>query len=520
MTAERFVPDPFGEPGARLYRTGDRARWRVEGTLEFLGRLDDQVKVRGFRVEPGEVESALLGLPGVREVAVAARDGSLAAYIVATDGSKFDASALRAAARERLPRHLLPSAFVRVDALPMTPSGKVDRARLPHPAEVAEAREIVAPRNDVEARLLKTWEEVLPARPIGVRDDFFDLGGHSLLAIRLLARVESEFGRALPLSSLFRGATIEDVAARLRSSGGGEAWSPLVAIEADGTGHPFFCVHPAGGIVYCFQELARRVGDRPFFGLQSAGLEDDRELPVTLEEMAASYVAAIRAAQPTGPYHLGGWSLGGLVAFEMARQLAGAGHEVATVAILDAEAPEASAFTLPRELRALADEVAALGLFDEPADDPTDDALVLAAFGREMAEGFAGGVPGLIRHLGSLPKSDRRQFLLRHFGLDQVYHLETGPDRVGRLLRVLRANLAAAVRYRPAGAYPGRVLVLRAADRAGSAGDPALGWSRLAADVACVSVKGDHASILAAPGVEALALALRTELERTERGAR
>ncbi len=520
LTADRFAPDPFGAPGTRLYRTGDRARWRADGTLEFLGRLDDQVKVRGFRVEPGEVESALLALSGVREVAVAARDGALAAYVVPSDGSPFDPSDLRRRARDRLPGHLLPSAFVRLDALPLTPSGKVDRARLPGLSEGTTAREIVAPRDELEARLVEIWENLLPTRPIGVADDFFELGGHSLLAIRLLARVEAEFGRALPLASLFRGATIEDLAARLRSNEAGEAWSPLVPIKVDGSGAPFFCVHPAGGIVYCFQDLARRVGDRPFFGLQSAGLEDDRPLPASLEEMAAGYVAAIRAESPEGPYHLAGWSLGGIVAFEMARQLVEAGHEVATVAILDAEAPEPSPFTLPRELGSLVADVAALGLFDEPAADPTDDALVLAAFGREMAEGFAGGVPGLVRHLGALDRADRRLFLLRHFGLDRVYHLETGPDRVGRLLRVLRANLAAAVRYRPAGVYPGRVLVLRAADRAGSAGDATLGWSRLASDVACGAIPGDHASILAAPGVGALGRAIRQELERSERGTR
>ncbi len=515
-TAERFVPDPFGTPGARLYRTGDRARWRADGLLEFLGRLDDQVKVRGYRVEPSEVESTLLQMPGIREAAVAARGETLVAYVVPQEGVAIDAASLRRALKDRLPRHLVPSAIVALDGLPMTPSGKVDRTALPRPGRSMIDREVVAPRDDLEGRLVAIWEDVLPARPIGVADDFFDLGGHSLLAIRLLARVESEFGRRLPLASLFRGATIEDLAATLRANGEDDARSPLVTIKPEGAGRPFFCVHPAGGIVYCFQELARRVGDRPFFGLQSAGLDDDHPMPSSLDAMAAAYVEAIRRAQPEGPYHLGGWSLGGLVAFEMARQLVGAGQEVGTVAILDAQAPDPGGYRLPREVEALAGEVAGLGLFDEPADDPLDDALVLAAFGDEMARGFRGGVRGLIEHLRGVDVGERRQLLLRHFGLDRVYHLEAGPGRVGRLMKVLRANLAAGVRYAPSGVYAGRLLVLRAAGRSGSASDPTLGWGRLAADVECRAIPGDHASILAMPGVDALAEALGAELDRTE----
>ena len=354
LTAERFVPDPFGEPGSRLYRTGDLARWRADGTLEFRGRIDDQVKVRGFRVEPGEIESALLSLPGVREAAVAARDGVLAAYVVTREGAAFDPSALRRALKDRLPRHLVPTAIVAVDDLPMTPSGKVDRASLPAPDRSTIDRQVVAPRDAVEARLVSLWEDVLPARPIGVTDDFFDLGGHSLLAIRLLARVEAEFGRRLPLSSLLRGTTIEDIAARLRDDEGGP-WSPLVALRPGGSGPAFFCVHAADGFLFPFYDLARRLG-RPFFGVQPFGMDDDGPASASVEEMAARYVDAALATQPEGPYHLGGWSLGGLVAFEMARRLVEAGSEVATVAILDTPAPDPAGLTITPRLRELAEE--------------------------------------------------------------------------------------------------------------------------------------------------------------------
>jgi thioesterase domain-containing protein len=338
--------------------------------------------------------------------------------------------------------------------------------------------------------------------------------------MRLLARTEAEFGRRLRLASLFRGATIEDVARELGSTEENCAWSPLVAIRPHGEGRPFFCVHPAGGIVYCFHDLARRVEGRPFFGLQSAGLDDDQPLPGSVESMAASYVAAIRREQPDGPYHLGGWSLGGLVAYEMAMQLTRAGQDVGAVAILDSEAPEPSSFTVPAAVERLAEQVAGLGIFGEASNDPIDDALVLVAFGREMARGFSGGVRALIRHLKDLPTAGRSLFVLRHFGLDRVYHLETGPERVGRFLKVLRANLAAGVRYRPEGTFAGRLIVLRAAERAGSGADPTLGWARFAGDVVCRAIAGDHASILAAPGVDDLAAAIRAEIERAEGAAR
>jgi len=524
-TAERFVPDPIGGvPGARLYRTGDLARWRADGTLEFLGRTDDQVKVRGFRVEPGEVESAVLACPGVREAAVSARDGVLAAYVVPRDGHEVDPGSIRRALKDRLPPHLVPTSIVALASLPITGSGKVDRAALPAPGRPDLGRDVIAPRDEVEARLVAIWEDLLPARPIGVADDFFELGGHSMLAVRLLAKVEEGFGRRLGLATLFRGATIEDIAPLLRPGAdpatGAEAWSPLVTIRAGGPGPAFFCVHPAGGIVYCFQDLARRLGDRPFYGLQSRGIDDDRTPLTTIEEMAARYVEELRRAQPAGPYHVGGWSLGGLVAFEMARQLVDDGHEVATVALLDAGAPSPTGFQVTGPIAALARELEGLDILGD-VGDPVDDAIVVAAFGDELARGLRGSVRGLIAHLRGLDPEARRASLLRHFGLDRVYHLETGPERVARLLRVLRANLLAGTRYAPTTPYPGRLAVFRAADRAGSAADPELGWGRLAlGGVSCHAIPGDHYTILGSAGVGPLADALRSEIDGSAGGRR
>ena len=532
LTAERFPPDPYSSvPGSRLFRTGDRARWRPDGRLEFLGRCDEQIKIRGHRVEPGEVEAALSALPGVTTaVVVAGRGGDgearLDAYVVLDADGALDSDALRRLLRQTLPLPLIPATFTTLDFLPMTPTGKVDRKALPPPTATATGRGVgIAPRDDVEARLARVWEEVLGVSPVGVTESFFDMGGHSLLAIRLLARVEEEFGRRLPLPALFVGPTVEDQATLLRSTDpGGEDWSPLVPIRVTGSGAPFFCVHPAGGIVYCFGELAKTLGaERPFYALQAAGLDDDREPFSRLDEMAACYVSAIRKVQPEGPYHLGGWSLGGLVAFEMARQLEAVGAEVASVSLFDIMAPTGSRAVAPEPLKAIAREAAALDLLGQrgPESSTDDDALVLAEFAGGLAGEFGGDVPKLLAHLRALEPDDRRSYLLRFFKLDQVYFLETGPDRIKRLWSVLRANLLAGIRYAP-GVYHGRVAVFRGSDGVGKGlSDPTLGWSRLArGGVSTYLVPGDHAGILKAPGVGLLAEKLRAEIEKSAGGDR
>jgi amino acid adenylation domain-containing protein len=528
LTAERFVADPFGpEPGARLFRTGDRVRWRADGQLEFLGRCDLQLKIRGHRVEPGEVEAALLAHPALRTAAVVAGVGPdgharLDAYIVGESGASV-ADDLRRWLRRSLPAYAIPSTFTALEALPMTPSGKVDRASLPPPEAgvTGSLAAHVAPRDEIESRLARLWEEVLEVHPVGISDSFFDLGGHSLLAIRLLGRIEEELGRRLALQALFLGPTIEDQAALLRTAPErtGE-WSPLVAIRDRGSRPPFFCIHPAGGIVYCFGALARALGNaQPFYALQAAGLEDDRPPLTRVEDLARSYIAAIQRVQPQGPYHLGGWSLGGLVAFEMARQLAEEGHVVATLALLDTRAPAASGPLVSKELEALAREVAGLELLGprDPAADPRDDALVLAEFAGGLAVEFGGDIPRLIAHLRGLDPDARRDYLLRFFKLDQVYFLETGPERIRRLWTVLRANLLAGAKYAP-GPYAGHVLVFAAEEGVGQAqarADVTLGWRRLAEGGAtAIAVPGDHAGILREPGVSVLAARLRDEIDR------
>ncbi|HEX9938624.1 MAG TPA: amino acid adenylation domain-containing protein, partial [Longimicrobium sp.] len=342
LTAERFVPDAFSaRPGARLYRTGDRARWTAEGVLEYLGRLDAQVKVRGFRIEPGEIEAVLRRHPAVVECAVVARaagagDTRLVAYVVGA----AEANTLRAHAGRSLPDYMVPSAFVPLDALPLTPNGTLDRRALPAPGDDAYARRgYEAPVGETEEALVGIWAELLGLERVGRWDNFFELGGSSLLALRLLARVRSELGCDLPVATLFVGGTVRHMAEAVRAHGEPAAApeaAPLVPLRATGTLPPLFVVHPAGRRVANYATLVERLGpDQPVYGLQDVG--DDLARPV--ERIAAEHLRAVRAVQPHGPYHLAGWSFGGVVAYEMAVQLERAGERVAFAGVLDTVAP-------------------------------------------------------------------------------------------------------------------------------------------------------------------------------------
>jgi amino acid adenylation domain-containing protein len=344
LTAEKFIPDPFAaEPGARLYRTGDLARRLPDGNLEFLRRIDHQVKVRGYRVELAEIEAALAEHPGVREAVVTARNDvpwetRLAAYVVPRAGPGPAPEELRAFLGSNLPAYMVPAAFVVLEHFPVTLNGKVDRKALPAPgpARPAPPQGFVRPRNALEARLARLWEEVLNVRPVGVRDDFFRLGGDSLLAAHLFVATRKEFDTDLSPADLFRAPTIEQLAGLIRHPESRPGWSSLVAIQPCGSLPPFYCVHGIGGEVLSFSALARHLGeDQPFYGLRAAGADAGKWPFTSLGELAAHYVREVRSLQPEGPYHLGGYSLGAALAFEMAQQLRAQGQPVGLLAVLD-----------------------------------------------------------------------------------------------------------------------------------------------------------------------------------------
>jgi amino acid adenylation domain-containing protein len=487
LTAEKFVPHPWGT-GERLYRTGDLVRQRPDGPIEYLGRIDHQVKIRGFRIEPGEIEAVLAGHPEMRECAVLARrdngETRLVAYVVGRGGGAPRAEDLREWLLERLPDYMVPSAYVVLDALPITANGKLDRKALPAPERGRGGTESggPGPRDALELELVRLWEELLGVGPIGVRDDFFTLGGHSLLAVQLAARLRRRLGRTVPIAALLRHSTVERLAALLRQDEGMPLRRSILVELAPGSGKPLFLVHPIGGEVLSYVHLARRLAGRSVWGIQAP---ETSETPETIEARAAAYLRAVREVQPEGPYLLGGWSLGGVLAFEMARQLESGGEAVEAVLLLDSPAPEAggAARRLP-------------------------DSELVAAFALDLGQVLGIDSPAGLdldgSDLGNLAEQAGRSGLLPP-GLDAA--------ELERRFSRWTAHLRALERY-AGGPCAARLVLLKAAERAAEGVLPEdLGWGRLAAvPVEVHELEGDHYTLLREPGVEKLAELVRERL--------
>src|SRR5436305_3223702 len=349
LTNERFIANPFGQAAKdRLYKTGDIARYLSTGDIEFLGRTDHQVKIRGFRVEPGEVEELILKqIADVREVVVIARevapgDKRLVGYLVPATNAAITPNSVRTILMAHLPDYMIPTSFVFLDKLPLSATGKVDNAALLalEPAKREEEETFVAPTQMAHYQLLRIWEELLDARPIGIRDNFFLLGGHSLLATRLVNRIEQVFGKRIALTSLFAGPTIEQLADVLQQDAA--SGSPLIAIQTGGSKRPFFFLHGdwTGGPFYCFT-LAQAMGsDQPFYALGTCDFNGEGSLP-TVESMAATQIELLRSIQPEGPYLLGGYCNGGMMAYEIARQLQAQGQQVERLILINPSNAEA-----------------------------------------------------------------------------------------------------------------------------------------------------------------------------------
>ena len=322
-TGASFIEHPLTKE--RLYRTGDLGRYLPDGNIEFLGREDFQVKVQGYRIELGEIEVRLQECSGVDNCAVVVRQDSagekrLVGYAVPKAGVQLEIPKIREYLRSKLPEYMVPAAFVFLEKFPLTTNGKVDRKALPEPARAKAAVVPGAPRGLLETQLTQLWETALNVKPIGLQDNFFDLGGTSMMAVRLFSDLRKRFDKNLSLSTLFQAPTIEKLAEVFRNSGYVQSWSSLVPIQPSGNRPPFFCVHGAGGNVLMFRELAALMHpDFPFYGLQARGLDGSKQYLKSVEEMAACYLEEIKQFQPEGPYYLGGFCLGGQIAFEIAQ---------------------------------------------------------------------------------------------------------------------------------------------------------------------------------------------------------
>ena len=485
LTKERFCTLDTLPQAGRLYRTGDRVRWSAHGHLEHHGRLDFQIKLRGYRIELGEIESILLRHPAIRDSVVVVRedrpgDPRLVAYLVAQDKQPI-LNELRDILRATLPAYMLPSAFVFLDALPQTPNRKIDRKALPAPDISLSDSDFIAPRDEIEIKLAGLYSDLLGVPRISIEDSFFDLGGHSLLAVQLVAGIKRLFEVDILVAELIQHATVASLASRLRR-GGATKPSILITLRDQRDIQPLWLFHPIGGNVFCYLELCQQLTkERPVLAIQSPGLIEDDGAEVTIEAMAERYIKQLREKQPHGPYLLGGWCFGGIIAFEVARRLRDAGEEISGITLIDTRAP------IPANV---------------PSD--ADDATLLSWFARDLATPYGKSLriePDVLR---ALPNESMLAQVLDEAKAIDVLPQDADINQFSRYFEVYIANGIALQLYFPStDTLP--TLLVRALDETENYG-PTLGWSELLPEtLQMVELPGDHNSIMYAPQATAVA---------------
>ncbi|MFL5357439.1 amino acid adenylation domain-containing protein [Archangium sp.] len=505
LTAERFIPNPFGTSGGeRLYRTGDRAKWLRDGSLEFCGRLDHQVKIRGFRIELGEVEAAVSACPRVRQAVVVDRydargERYLAAYVVPeAEEPRPTPASLRALLEQRLPAYMVPARFVIVDGLALNANGKVDRKALPAPETGMPEEGYTAPRSTLEVMLARIWEDVLGVQAVGVDDNFFEIGGHSLLMMRVLARMERELGRTLPLSALLQHPTVAQLAEHLGEADTTARWSPCVLLQRGQPDRaPLFLVHPANGRVLGYARTVRHLARlQPVYGLQAIGLDEGQRPLERIEDMVSLYLEGLREVRPHGPYLLGGFSAGVPIAFELARRLEESGEEVALLVDLDGSAPQLVS-------KEVAPETAETELLD----------VWINQYREERGEA---PIPGLRETLSRLSPEEQQAAVLAEMKRVNVAPASATVSTVRALIATSAALANAFARYEPRGRIHAPVLSLRA-------GQPGEGleprWEALWREVTHgpISVEvlpATHVTLLREPSVRDVARRMDAHLER------
>ncbi|HET8774523.1 MAG TPA: amino acid adenylation domain-containing protein, partial [Thermoanaerobaculia bacterium] len=480
LTAERFIADPFSSNAdGRLYKTGDLGRWRVDGNVEYLGRNDQQVKLRGYRIELGEIETQLAKHPRVQEAVVIAREDEpgekrLVAYVTgqALGVEQLDVEELRAHLSASVPQYMVPAAFVQLEAMPLTPTKKIDRKALPKPeAQAYATKEYEPPQGEIEETLAAIWQEILHVERVGRNDDFFELGGHSLSAVQLMAKINRRFEQLLPLSVMFTAPHVAALA-KVISNQTASPGDILIPIQTSGDARPVFAIPAAGGNVLSLQPLSKTLGaQRPFYGLGMVGL-DGRTAPLnSVEETARRNIAALKTLQPHGPYSLIGHSYGGVVAYEMARILLEQDEEIASLTLIDSRAPSVIQETVRHDVAA---ELA--------------EACMVAAGQHDAEIGIE------VERLRQLPDEEKVHYLV---ALLKEHGLDVDAGQFNAFYRVYRANQLCYRTYTPPRlAHELEVSLYRAVGSNGH-GPADYGWNQLLQRPVVVhDVDADHFSIL------------------------
>ncbi len=603
LTAQKFIPNPFSnEPGGHLYKTGDLACYLPDGNIIHLGRIDNQIKIRGIRIELGEIETVLTQHSAVQVTVVTVRedipgDKRLVAYVVLKQNQAATSDQLRRFLQQKLPDYMIPCVFVLLNALPLNANGKIDRRALPAPEQLRPDMSIpfVAPRTPIEQQIADIWVRVLNLERIGIHDNFFDLGGHSLLAAQVIFCLLQAFCVELRQHHLFQFPTVAELARYIETDSlaanlqnfpddaidgniysyeEGESekimaqlladldslsvklwvegerlrykaplgvltpemlerlreykaeiiqflqkdkqnfnsaqpkvrpWSPLVGIQTVGSRPPFFCVHPLNGNILSFLELARKLGAKqPFYGLEAPGIDGRREPLTTIEDLAACYIKAISVVQPSGAYFLGGYSFGGMVAFEMAQQLQQQGHEVALLAIIDTLAPISHSHIAQSNNNANWIKL----LFH----------IIKLEFGKKL--------PFVWEQFQKLQPQEQIDYLLEILKAANLISPDVGQEVIVRLLQVWMALCKAAMSYVPR-VYPGQLNLFESSEEMpddmkalpARVREYAMGWSELTTKpIEIYYIPGNHRTMLVEPQCRELADKLRSCLERAQMG--
>ncbi|MCW3093594.1 MAG: amino acid adenylation domain protein [Ferruginibacter sp.] len=523
LTREKFVANPFSkDPGSRMYRTGDKVRWLPEGNLEYLGRIDQQVKINGYRIELAEIESALSDHPSVHQVVVIAQDDStgvkrLVAYLVLRENQPANTENIRHFLSEKLPDYMVPSAFVILSALPLTSNDKIDRAALPDPRQKINEK-LVKPRNATETRLKKIFLDCLQIKNIGVTDNYFDTGADSMQAHRIFSRIKKTFHTQLPISILFQAPTIEQLAKVLRAKDPEDAVSWLVPIQPNGSRPPLFLLHAAAGTVLFYWQLTTYLGkDQPVYGIQATGMNGKHYYDEGITVMAAKYIDEIRKVSPNGPYLLGGYCFGGLIAFEMARQLTVQGFRVDLLANFNSISPT---FRYP----ATNSFTRATAVKPDPS---LEDIIVISEFSWKIlaqlnAADRASYLSKKIKHaisrrMQNIVKTWKYKTMMGYLAVGvMIYkfcerlHIPY-PDKFQEYyFMITNASIAKAYKPQP---YPGQLTIFRSPE---IFSDPTLGWKNyVTGGIKTVDIPGYHShrrEIMNEPAVQSTAAELKKAL--------